>query len=89
MTIVALSGYPEAVLGRSSIIVPLPPDAVLSDAVAAVAARHSALGPALLHANFQPRRSTKALLNGAMADLDTAIPVGASVTVLATLPCDG
>lgn len=89
MTIVALSGYPEAVLGRSSITVPLPPGAVLSDAVSAVAAQHSKPGPALLHADSRPRRSTKTLLNGAVAELDTTIPAGASVTVLAALPCDG
>jgi hypothetical protein len=89
MTTVALSGYPEAVLGRSLITVALPPSAILADAVSAVAAQHSKLGPALLHADSRPRRSTKALLNGAVADPDTPILAGASVTVLAALPCDG
>ena len=89
MTTVALSGYPEAVLGRSSITVSLPSGALLADAVSAVATRHDKLGPALLHADSRPRCSTKALLNGSVADLDTAIPPGASVTVLAALPCDG
>lgn len=89
MTTVALSGYPEAVLGRSSITVPLPPGAVVADAISAVAAQHDKLGPALLHPDSRPRRSTKALLNGAVADLDTPIAAGASVTVLAALPCDG
>ncbi|MGH3623589.1 MAG: MoaD/ThiS family protein [Sciscionella sp.] len=89
MTTIVLSGYPEAVLGRSSITVPLPSGAVLADAVSAVAAQHNKLGPALLHTDSRPRRSTKALLNGAVADLATPIPARASVTVLATLPCDG
>lgn len=89
MTTVALSGYPEAVLGRSTIMVPLSPGAVVADAVSAVAAQHSRLGPALLHADSRPRRSTKVLLNGSVADPDARIPTGASVTVLAALPCDG
>lgn len=89
MTTVALGGYPEAVLGRSSITVHLPSGATLSDAVTAVAAQHRALGPALLHDDARPRRSTKALLNGAVTDLDTPILAGASVAVLAALPCDG
>jgi hypothetical protein len=89
MITVALSGYPEAVLGCGWITVPLPSDAVLADVVSAVAARHSKLGPALLHADSRPRRSTKALLNGAVAAFDVPIPAGASVTVLAALPCDG
>jgi hypothetical protein len=89
MTTVALSGYPEAVLGRSSITVALPSGAVLADVVSTVAAQHSKLGPALLHADSRPRHSTKTLLNGAVASLDTPIPAGASVTVLAALPCDG
>lgn len=89
MTTLALSGYPEAVLGRSSITVPLPSGAVLADVVKAVAAQHSALGPALLHDDARPRRCTKALLNGAVAELDTPILAEASVAVLAALPCDG
>jgi hypothetical protein len=84
-----LSGYPETMLGRSSITVTLPSGAVLAGAVSAVAAQHDKLDPALLHADSRPRRSTKTLLNGAVADLNTAIPAGASVTVLAALPCDG
>jgi len=89
MTTVALGGYPEAVLGRSSITMSLPVGAVLADAVAAIAAQHSKLGPALLHTDARPRRSTMAMLNGVVADLETPIPAGASVTVLAALPCDG
>lgn len=89
MTTIALSGYPEAVLSRSSITVPLPSGAVLADAISAVAAQHDKLVPALLHADSRPRRSTKALLNGVVAGLDTAIPARATVTVLAALPCDG
>lgn len=89
MTSIALSGYPEAVLGRSVINVPLPSGAVGADAISAVAAQHSKLRSALLHADSRPRRSTKVLLNGSVADLDARIPTGASVTVLAALPCDG
>lgn len=89
MTTIALSGYPEAVLGFSSITVPLPSGAVVADAVSAVAAQHDKLGPALLHADSRPRRTTKTLLNGVAAESDTAIPAGACVTVLAALPCDG
>jgi len=89
MRTIALSGYPEAVLGRSSITLPLPCDAVVGDAVAAVAAQHSKLSPALLHDDARPRRSTKALLDGAVADLQTPIPAGSVLTVLAALPCDG
>ena len=81
MTTVALSGYPEAMLGCSSITVPLPSGTVLADAVSAVAAQHDKLGPVLLHADSRPRRSTKTLLNGVVAEPDTAIPAGASVTV--------
>ena len=43
----------------------------------------------LLHEDSRPRRSTKALLNGTVADFSVPIPAGAAVTVLATLPCDG
>jgi ammonia channel protein AmtB len=89
MTTVALSGYPEAVLGRTSIVVPLAAGAVLADAVSAVAAQHSRLDTALLHADSRPRRSTKALINGVVADLGTVIPADSSVTVMAALPCDG
>jgi hypothetical protein len=89
MTTITLGGYPEAVLGRSSITVALPSSAVVKDVVAAVAAQHPKLTTALLHEDTRPRRSTKALLDGAVADFSTPIPAGAAVTVLATLPCDG
>jgi hypothetical protein len=89
MTTITLSGYPEAVLGRSSITVSLPSDAVVDDAVVAVAAQHPKLAPALLHEDARPRRSTKVLLSGAVKDLGSPIPSGEAVTVLAALPCDG
>ena len=89
MTTIMLSGYPEAVLGRSSLTVSLPSDAVLHDAVAAVAAQHPKLATALLHDDTHPRRSTKILVEGAVADLNRAFPFGEAVTVLAALPCDG
>ena len=89
MTTITLGGYPEAVLGRSSITVALPCQAVVKDAVAAVAAQHPKLATTLLHEDSRPRRSTKALLNGTVADFSVPIPAGAAVTVLATLPCDG
>lgn len=89
MTTITLGGYPEAVLGRSSITVALPSNAVVKDAVVAVAGQHPKLTTALLHEDTRPRRSTKALLNGAVADFTVPIPAGAAMTVLATLPCDG
>lgn len=89
MTTVSLSGYPEAVLGRSAVDVVLPPGAVVADAVTAVAERDSNLREALLKPDTRPRRSTKTLINGSVVDPATRIPAGASVTVLAALPCDG
>jgi len=89
MTTITLSGYPEAVLGRSSITVSLPSDAVVEDAIAAVAALHPKLAIALLHEDARPRRSTKVLLSGAVTDFSSPIPPGEAVTVLAALPCDG
>lgn len=89
MTTVRLSGYPEAILGRSSITLALPGGAVMADAVRAVAAQHRKLGTSLQHADSRPRNSTKTLLNGVVAGPDTPIPSGATVTVLAALPCDG
>jgi len=89
ITTITLGGYPEAVIGRSSITVALPYHAIVKDAVAAVAGQHPKLTTMLLHEDSRPRRSTKALLNGTVADFSVPIPAGAAVTVLATLPCDG
>ena len=89
MTLVMLSGYPEAVLGQGRIAVDLPTTAHAGDAVRAVARRHPKLRDALLHGDGQARRSTKILINGSVVEAATPIPTGASVTVLAGLPCDG
>ena len=89
MTTITLSGYPEAVLGRSSTTVSLPSGATAGDAVVAVAAQHPRLASALLREGFRPRRSTKVLFRTEVADPETPIRSGEAVTVLAVLPCDG
>lgn len=89
MMTVNLSGYPEAVLGRSAMDIALPRDAIVADAVTAIAEQDSNLREALLHPDSCPRRSTKALINGSVASLTTPIPTDSSITVLAALPCDG
>jgi len=89
MTTVTLAGYPEAVLGSSTIAVSLPSAPVAADAIHAVAAQRSQLAEALLHADRRPRRSTKVLIGGQVAANTTRIPAGAAITVLAALPCDG
>lgn len=86
---VGLLGYPEAVLGWDSVTVATETPVTGRDVVEAITRDNASLRDALVHSTGRARASTKVFVDDALASLDAPVPVGAGVTVLAALPCDG
>jgi hypothetical protein len=87
--IVSLRGYPEAVLATDALTLSTP-DRPTAGAVARdLAARSDRLAEALLHPDGTLRTTTKVIVGGAPVAPDAPIGPWNTVTVLASLPCDG
>ncbi|ACY97689.1 MULTISPECIES: hypothetical protein [Thermomonospora] len=86
---VHLLGYPEAVLATDTITLDAPPDATADYVVRQVATLAPGLDEALLHEDGSPRQTTKVMVHGVPVAHRTPIGREPTVTVLASLPCDG
>lgn len=86
---IALRGYPEAVLAADVISLDLHGGTNAGGLVRGLASRSDRLTDALLHKDGTPRRTTKVLVGGTAVHHDSVVDTRDSVTVLASLPCDG
>lgn len=86
---VALRGYPEAVLATGTVTLEARTDLTAGSVVRQVASLSPTLGDALLHEDGIPRRTTKVMICGVPVDHGTPVGMESTVTVLASLPCDG
>ena len=86
---VGLRGYPEAVLASDTLKLDIPASATAATLVQQVARQSGRLGDALLHPTGAPRATTKVLVGGVPVGAETALTPHSTVTILASLPCDG
>lgn len=86
---VALRGYPEAVLATGTVTLEARPDLTAGSVVRQVAGLSPALDEALLHEDGAPRQTTKVMIDGVPIDHGTPVGMESTLTVLASLPCDG
>lgn len=86
---VGLRGYPEAVLATDTITLDVPPRPTAEALVQNLASRSPRLNEALMRGDGIPRQSTKVLVDGVPVSHATRIEIDSTVTVLASLPCDG
>lgn len=86
---VRLQGYPEAVLARPSVALPVSEPVTPNDLITGIGALDNRLREALMHGDGTPRQSTRLLVNGSAQEGASPVPAAAQVTLLAALPCDG
>jgi hypothetical protein len=86
---VHLRGYPEAVLAADTISLDLPPVATAGAVARSLSGHSERLAAALLREDGSPRQTTKVLINGLPVSHDVSISSRDTVTLLASLPCDG
>lgn len=86
---VLLRGYPEAILATYSVTLSLDRDATAGTVLQDLTAQFPQLRTALLHDDGAPRQAIKVFANGVPVSHESDIPASGTLTVLATLPCDG
>ena len=86
---IGLRGYPEALLAADEITLDLPRSTTASAVIKDLTGMFPQLRSALLHDDGVPRQSIRVLVGGVPVSHDSPVPASGTVTVLATLPCDG
>jgi hypothetical protein len=86
---VSLRGYPEAVLAADSITLTSSRDATAGAVIQDLTAQFPQLRTALLGEDGAPRQAIRVLADGVPISHEAPVPAAGTLTVLATLPCDG